>query len=72
MKLMRATGKHQEEEKKLQKILAARIMTNSCYDADARPLPTAPGLNKIQYLIDNETNSMVFKALTGSSRRVFV
>ena len=44
---------------------AARILTNSRYDADARPLLNILGLKTIQDLIDTETNTMVFKALNG-------
>ena len=42
---------------------AVKILTNSSYDADARPLLKDLGLNKIQDLINSETKIMVFKAL---------
>ena len=44
---------------------AARILTNSRYDADARPLLNILELKTIQDLIQTETNTMVFKALNG-------
>ena len=55
------------EKNQLQKLQnrAARILTNSRYDADARPLLNILGLKTIQDLIETETNTMVFKALTG-------
>ena len=55
------------EKNQLQKLQnqAGRILTNSRYDADARPLLNILGLNTIQDLIDIETNAMVFKALNG-------
>ena len=53
------------EENQLQKLQnrAARIPTNSRYDADARLLLSILGLKAIQDLFDTETNTMVFKAL---------
>ena len=55
------------EKNQLQKLQnrAARILTNSRYDADARPLLNILGLKTIQDLIDTETSTMVFKALNG-------
>ena len=55
------------EKSQLQKLQnrAARILTNSRYDAGARPLLNILGLKKIQDLIDTETNTIVFKALNG-------
>ena len=55
------------EKNQLQKLQnrAARILTNSRYDADARPLSNILGLTTIQDLIDTETNVMIFKALNG-------
>ena len=44
---------------------AARILANSHYDADARPLLNTLGLKTIQGLIDTEINTTVFKALNG-------
>ena len=41
------------------------IITNSCFDADARPLLNTPGLKTIQDLINNEINTMVYQALNG-------
>ena len=41
-----------------------RILTSSCYDADAGPLPNALGLKKVLDLVDNEAVIMGFKALT--------
>ena len=53
------------EKKHLQKLQnrAARILTNSHYDADARPLLNTLGLKTIQDLIDTEINTTVFKVL---------
>ena len=53
------------ERKLLQKLQnrAARILTNSPFDADARPLLNTLGLKTIQEMIDTETTIMVFKAL---------
>ena len=55
------------EKKHLQKLQnrAAGILTNSHFDADARPLTNTLGLKTIQDLIDTEINTMVFKALNG-------
>ena len=55
------------EKNQLQKLQnrAARILTSSCHDADARPLLNTLGLKTIQDLIDTEINTMVFKALNG-------
>ena len=55
------------EKNQLQKLQnrAARILTSSCHDADARPLLSTLGLKTIQDLIDTEINTMVFKALNG-------
>ena len=39
--------------------------TDSCYEANARLLLNDLGLKKIQNLIDNETKTMIFKALNG-------
>ena len=44
---------------------AARIFTNSHYDAAARPLINTLGLKTIQDLIDTGIRTMVFKALNG-------
>ena len=44
---------------------AARILTSSRHDTDARPLLNTLGLKTIQDLIDTEINTMVFKALNG-------
>ena len=55
------------EKNHLQKLQnrAARILTNSHFDADARPLLNTLGLQTIQDMIDTEINTMVFKALNG-------
>ena len=55
------------EKNQLQKLQnrAARILTSSRHDADARPLLNTLGLKTIQDLIDTEINTMVFKALNG-------
>ena len=54
------------EKNQLQKLSrAARILTSSRHDADARPLLNTLGLKTIQELIDTEINPMVFKALNG-------
>ena len=52
------------EKKHLQKLQnrAARILANSHYDADARPLLNTLGLKTIQGLIDTEINTMGLKA----------
>ena len=49
---------------KLQK-RAARIVTNSSYDAPSRPLIEGLGWKTIQELIQNESETMVFKSLNG-------
>ena len=56
-----------ERRNHLQKLQnrAIRILTNSSYDADARPRPKDLELKKIQDLIDSETKIMVFKARNG-------
>ena len=53
------------EKNHLQKLQkrAARVLTNSHFDADARPLLNTLGLKTIQDMIDTEINTMVFKAL---------
>ena len=55
------------EKNQLQKLQnrAARILTNSRYDADARTLLNILGLKTIHDLIETETNTMAFKALNG-------
>ena len=49
---------------KLQK-RAARIVTNSSYDAPSKPLIEELGWKTIQELIQNESETMVFKSLNG-------
>ena len=49
---------------KLQK-RAARIVTKSSYDAPSRPLIEGLGWKTIQELIQNESETMVFKSLNG-------
>ena len=44
---------------------AVRIITNSLFDADARPLLNILGLKPLQELINTEINIMVYKALNG-------
>ena len=53
---------------KLQK-RAARIVTNSSYNAPSRPLIEGLGWKTIQGLIENETGTMVFKSLNGLAPR---
>ena len=55
------------EKNQLQKLQnrAARILTSSHHDADARPLLNTLGLKKIQDLIDTEISTTVFKVLNG-------
>ena len=48
-----------------------RILKNSRYDADARPLLNILGLKKNQELIDIEFNPVVFKALNGLAPEYF-
>ena len=43
----------------------ARIVTNSSYDAPSRPLIKELGWKTIQELIQNESETMVFKSLNG-------
>ena len=52
------------EKNHLQKLQnrAARILTNSRFDADARPLLNTLGLKTIQDLIDFKINNMVYNA----------
>ena len=53
------------ERNHLQKLQnqAARILTTSRFDADARPFSITLGLKTIQDLINIEINNMVYKAL---------
>lgn len=44
---------------------AARIMTNSSFDAPSKPIIERLGWNTIQDLIENESQTMVFKSLNG-------
>ena len=61
------------EKKHLQKLQnrSAMILTNSHYDADARPLLNTLGLKTMQDLIDTEINTMVFKVLNGLAPEYF-
>ena len=55
------------ERNQLQKLQnrAARLLTRSRHDAEAKALLSALGLKIIQDLIDTEINTILFKALNG-------